>query len=358
MAINLTTKYSPLIDERFKASSFTEKFAGKKYTFDGAQSIKIYSVDKVALNDYDRTAVTGDRFGTPVELGDTIQTMTMSKDKSFTFLIDAGNSADQLNIKHCNEQLKSQWDEVCTPDIDIYRFNKWANGAGLGTIGSALTTGTALTAIATANAAMSNKLVPKKNRTLFITESSFVKCKLATEVVGIDSIGAKAVTNGSVGKLDGCDVVPVPDSYFPTGVVFILKYKDSTVDPMKLKTLRVHKNPPGYDADKGECRYYHDSFVLGNKVNGIYVYATAGVLAAPTLTNTSNTVTFACTNSTGIKYTLDGTDPKTSATAETVLAAAYTSGAVTLTAGQTMRAYAYATSGYVNSPISETSYSA
>jgi hypothetical protein len=152
-------------------------------------------------------------------------------------------------------------------------------------------------------------------------------------------------------------VIPVPDSYFPTGVVFIIKYKDATVDPMKLKTLRVQKNPLGYDADVGECRFYHDSFVLGNKVNGIYVYATAGMLAAPTLTNTSNSITFACTNATGVKYTVDGTDPKTSSTAVTVLAAAFASG-VTLTAGQTLRAYGYATTGYVNSPISETSYSA
>jgi hypothetical protein len=131
MAVNLTTKYSPLIAERFKDQSITDAYAGKKYDFDGAQSIKIYTVDKVALNDYSRTAA-GGRFGTVAELGDTIQTLTMSQDKSFTFSIDHGNAADQINIKHANEQLKSNWDEVVTPAIDQYRFSKWANGAGLG----------------------------------------------------------------------------------------------------------------------------------------------------------------------------------------------------------------------------------
>lgn len=353
MSVNLTTKYSTLISERFKGQSVTEAYAGKKYDFDGAQSIKVYTVDKVGLNDYNRTSA-GGRFGTVAELGDTIQTLTMSQDKAFTFSIDHGNAADQFNIKHCNEQLKSNWDEVCTPAIDTYRLSKWANGAGLGAVAT-LTASTVMTAIMTASAALSNKFVPKKNRVLFISETVYIATKLSTEVMAIPNLGEKAVANGVVGRIDGMDVVPVPDSLLPTGVNFIIKYKDATVDPMKLKTLRVQKNPIGYDADVGECRFYHDSFVLGAKVNGIYCHALAAKkLAAPTLTNSSNSVTFACANSTGIKYTLDGTDPKTSADATTVLAAAYST-PVVLTAGQTMRAYAYETS-YINSPISETSY--
>ena len=169
MSVNLTTKYSSLISERFKGQSVTDAYAGKKFDFDGAQSIKIYTVDKVSLNDYSRTAQ-GGRFGTVGELGDTIQTLTMSQDKSFTFSIDHGNAADQYNIKHCNEQLKSNWDEVCTPTIDMYRLAKWANGAGLGILNTtALTSSTALRAIMTAGAAMSNKLVPKTNRVLLIS---------------------------------------------------------------------------------------------------------------------------------------------------------------------------------------------
>jgi hypothetical protein len=353
MSVNLTTKYSPLIADRFKLQSITDAYAGKKYDFEGAQSIKIYTVDKVTLNNYNRAATSG-RFGTVNELGDTVQTPTMSQDKAFTFSIDHGNAADQLNIKHCNEQLKSNWDEVCTPAIDTYRFGVWANGAGLGASAS-LTASTVMTAIITAGAAMSNKMVPKKNRVLFISETVYITTKLSTEVMAIPNLGEKAIANGVVGKIDGMDVVPVPDSLLPTGVNFIIKYKNATVDPMKLKTLRVQKNPLGYDADVGECRFYHDSFVLGAKVNGIYCHAlAANTLPAPTLTNASNSVTFASTGSTGIKYTLDGTDPKTSGSAVTILAAAYST-PVVLTSGQTMRAYAYA-ANKINSPISETAY--
>jgi hypothetical protein len=345
MSVNLTTKYASLIAERFKGQSITDAYAGKKYDFDGAQSIKVYTVDKVALGDYNRNAA-GGRFGAVSELGDTVQTLSMSQDKAFTFSIDHGNAEDQFNIKHCNEQLKSNWDEVCTPAIDMYRLGKWANGAGLGVLnGTALTTATVMRAIMSAGAAMNNKLVPKKNRVLLISESVYIETKLSNEIIGIDTLGEESVKNGVVGRIDGMDIVPVVDSFLPAGVSFIIKYKDATVDPMKLKTLRVQKNPLGYDADVGECRFYHDSFVLDAKVNGIYVHAQSGMLPVPTLTGTSS-VTIACAGSTAIKYTLDGTNPKTNSAALTY------SSAVAVSVGQTLRAYGSGT-GVVNSPIAE-----
>ncbi|MCL2401953.1 MAG: hypothetical protein FWC90_04850 [Oscillospiraceae bacterium] len=269
--INYTTKYSPLIADRFKLQSFTDKYAGKKFDFDGAQTVIVYTIDKVTLNDYNRTAPQA-RFGTVNELGDTKQAMTLTQDKAFTFSIDHGVNADQLNIKHCNEQLKSNWDEVCTPEIDKYRIAKWCDGAGITATGSALTRENVVETVLRASAEMSNNFVPKQNRVLFIAESVYILTKLAQEIVGIDTLGKEAVSNGVVGRLDGMDIVAIPDTYLPNGVSFLIKHKDATVDPMKLKTLRVQKNPPGIDGDVGECRFYHDSFVLDSKVNGLYLY--------------------------------------------------------------------------------------
>ena len=269
--INYTTKYSPLISDRFKLQSFTDKYAGKKFDFDGAQTVIVYTIDKVTLNDYNRTAPAS-RFGAVNELGDTKQAMTLTQDKSFTFSIDHGINSDQLNIKHCNEQLKSNWDEVCTPEIDKYRLRNWCTEAGMGIVGPVLTRDNVVERVLSASAAMSNEFVPKKNRALFISESVYILTKLASEIVGIDTLGEAAVSNGVVGRLDGMDIVAVPDAYFPDGVSFLIKHKDSTVDPMKLKTLRVQKNPPGIDGDIGECRFYHDSFVLNSKKQGLFVY--------------------------------------------------------------------------------------
>lgn len=356
MAINLHTKYATPLSKRFTLESKTDAFAGKKFDFDGMRSIVVSTADKVTINDYNRTA-TANRFGTPAELGDTTQTLTMGQDKSFVFAIDAGNASDQQYIKKVNDIIMTAWDEQCVPLVDMYRFGKWTNGAGLGALNStALTNQTVISAIMTGSAAMSNKLVPKKNRVLFISETVYISAKLASTVLYNEKLTDDAIRRGVVGYLDGMEVIPVPDSYLPTGVNFLIKYKDSTVDPMKLKHLSVFKDPQDIDGELGRARFYFDSFVLDNYVNGLYVHAKSGMIPVPTLTNTSNKITFACDGATGIKYTVDGSNPKTSATAETVLAAAFSTG-VDLTAGQTMRAYGYKANS-VNSPIAETSYTA
>jgi hypothetical protein len=345
MAVNYTTKYSPLISDRFKKQSFTEEYAGKKFDFEGARSVVVYTVDRVTLGDYDRTAGSG-RFGAINELGDTKQVLTLTQDKAFTFSIDHGNNADQLNVKHCNEQLKSNWDEVCTPVIDTYRFNAWAGGAGLSKNGAALTKTTVIEAIMNGSTAMSNALVPRNNRVLFMSESVYILTKLSAEVAGIDTLGRSAIANGVVGRIDGLDIVAVPDVYMPAGVSFIIKHRDSTVDPMKLKTMRVQKNPVGIDGDVGECRFYHDSFVLESKLNGIYIYGPT-VVAMPNVVIVSGNATITCnTSNVTMKYTLDGSNPKTSDTALTY------SAAVAVPTGATLRVYAYR-AGYAPSGVTE-----
>ena len=335
--INLTEKYSKRIDERYKLKSVTDAFAGHDYDWDGSKSIKVYSIDKVGIHDYNRGA-TANRFGVANELGDTLQTMTLTQDKSATFTIDRGNAIDQMNIKQANKKLKDIWDEEATPEIDMYRLNKWANGAGTVLINAtALTKTTIVDAILKANTALSNKLVPKQGRVLFIGETSYATLALSDQLVGIDKLGAESVANGVVAKIGGASVVPIPDSYLPTGVTFILKHKGTSADPMKLKTFRVQENPVGIDGDVGELRYYHDAFVLGNKADGIYVHATAAT-ATPTASITSNAVTLTSTGAT-IYYTTDGTNPKTSNTAQVY------SSAITITEDTQIKAYAKKSGG-------------
>lgn len=355
MAINLHSKYATPLSKRFTLESKTDAFAGKKFDFDGLRSIVVSTADKVTINDYNRSA-SSNRFGTPAELGDTTQTLTMSQDKSFVFAIDAGNASDQQYIKKVNDIIMTAWDEQCVPLVDKYRFGKWANGAGLGIVnGTALTNQTVVSAIMTGSAAMSNKLVPKKNRVLFISETVYISAKLASTVLYNEKLTDDAIRRGVVGYLDGMEVIPVPDSYLPSGINFIIKYKDATVDPMKLKHLSVYKDPQDIDGELGRCRFYHDSFVLDNYVDGIYVHAKSDTLALA-LTVTSNKVVPASTSATGVKYTLDGSNPKTAASPTTMLAAAFATG-VTLTDGQVFRGYAYA-DGYTNSAIAEAVYTA
>lgn len=273
-SVNLATKFSTKVAERFSMGSLTDAYAGKDYDFSGVKSIKIYSIDVVELTDYTRSG--SERFGTMEELGDTVQELTMTKDRAFTYSIDKGNAVQQYNIKAATKSLKREIDEKVTPEIDIYRMKKWAEGAGIKTTDDAsLTKSNVLEAIMKGSMEMNNKLVPKKNRVLFIKESIYLQCKLADQIVGIDSLGSKAITNGAVGMIDQMKVVPVPDSYFPENTNFIIKYKGATVDPVQLKTYRILTEQRGVDGDVVEGRIIYDSFVLDTRKNGIYTSKSA-----------------------------------------------------------------------------------
>lgn len=281
MAINLSEKYEKKVQERFSIGSKTDNSAGHDYEFTGVKTIHVYMVDTVQTVAYTRSGTA--RFGTLTELGDSVQEMSLAKDMGFTFSIDAGNASEQFNIKQANACLKREIDEVITPEIDKYRLASWSSGRGLSsgkTIltqeeSAALTSSSIVEAIFTANATMSDNLVPATGRTLFIPEMTFVLFKLSSVVMGIDSVGAENIRRGYRGTIDGVDVVTVPSSLFPAGINFILKHKNATVDPMKLKNYRIHKNPMGVDGDVVEGRYIYDSFVLDSKAKGVLISKTA-----------------------------------------------------------------------------------
>ena len=284
MAINLITEYQKKIAERFSLGSLTDEAAGHDYDFAGAKTIEVLSVDTVATVDYTRSGTA--RYGDVTELGDTKQTLTLAVDKGFTFSIDAGNASEQYNIKQANRCLKREWDEVCTPEIDAYRLSAWANGKGLSSgksilsaSGETLTSSNIVESIFNGSAAMSDKKVPRKNRFLFIPELTFVKFKLADVVMGGGQLNKEAVEKGFRGTIDGMKVITVPSSLWPSltggaALNYIIKYKGATVDPMKLKNLRVQKNPMGIDGDVVEGRYIYDSFVKDAACEGVFISTT------------------------------------------------------------------------------------
>lgn len=269
MAINLATKFESKVAERFSKKSITDPYCGKDYNFEGVKSINIYTIDTVPMTDYTRSGT--NRFGAAVELGDTVQTLTLLRDRSFTFTIDKGDAGEQYNVKQSNKALQRQLDEVVTPEVDIYRLSKWADNAGLSSVDGELDETTTLEAMFAGMSGMNNALVPSEGRAFFLAENVYNALLLSGKIVGIDSLGAKTISTGKSGPIDGACVVPVPTSYMPEGVNFIIKYKNATVDPFKLKDYRIHTDPPGISGALVEGRIIYDAFVLNSKSNGIYV---------------------------------------------------------------------------------------
>jgi len=276
MAINLATQYEKKVAERYALGSLTDSGAGKDYSFAGARTINIYSIETVPLTDYTRSG--NARYGTVSELEDVTQELTVVPDRCFTFSIDAGNDSEQFNVKQANACLKREIDEVVSPEIDAYRLSAWAAGKGLSagnTVQSssdgALTKSNIVDAIFNASARLSDSMAPRNGRFLFIPELTFVKFKLADVVIGAEGMSEENIKTGYKGTIDGMRVVSVPASIFPSGVNFIVKQKNATVDPFKLKNYRVQKNPMGIDGDVVEGRIIYDSFVLDSKCSGVFV---------------------------------------------------------------------------------------
>jgi len=274
MATNYTTKYASRIAERFHLGSLTDSACGNDYSFVGAKTVKVYSVDTVALNDFDRTAGSN-RFGAVANLGDTVQEMTCAQDKGFTFAIDAGDQSDQAIDKAAGKALRRQIDEVINPTVDKYRLAKWAAGAGnVFTPSAAPTKNSILGTIIDANAMATEELVPTENRTLFISVDWYKLLVQADAILGLESLGKDAVSKGAVGAADGCIVKPVPTSWMPEGVGAIIKYKGCTVDPVKLQHYDVLKKVQGFDGPVVQGRIYFDAFVLDAKKDGIVAIKT------------------------------------------------------------------------------------
>ena len=128
MAINLASKYSTKVDERFSLLSLTENIGlNKEYDWSGVATVTAYSIDTAAMNNYVRTGA--DRYGVPAELGDTKKDYTLTKDRSFTYTIDRGNYTEQMMVKEAGKSLARQIKEVVTPEIDIYRMGVWSAAA-------------------------------------------------------------------------------------------------------------------------------------------------------------------------------------------------------------------------------------
>ena len=288
MAINLASKASPRVAERFKLKSCTEGLFSQDYDWQGVATVRVYSVDTLTLNTYNKSADAGttSRFGNMTEVGDTYQEMTVEDDKAFNGSIDKGNNTAQLMIKAASRVRKRETDEVIIPYVDKYRLAKMAQAGTKTALAAALTTANVLETIMTANAAMSNDLVPDEGRVLFIGYTEAIKLKLANQVVGVDKLGEKAIVNGVMGKVDKCQVRVVPDSYMPQvdisttstpslkTVKFMIVKTGCALAPKKIETMRVLEDAPNLDGHLVQGRFLHDCFVLDAKKKGVYsVYA-------------------------------------------------------------------------------------
>lgn len=271
MGVNYAEKFSDIIDEELNKESLTDGALNKDYEFEGVNKVSIYSIPTVPLNDYNITAEKN-RYGTPVELGNDVQVLELSQDKSFTFSIDRRNATDTMMAMSAAKALARQIKDVVTPTIDKYRIRKFTDGVDKGHIKKeTITSVNAYGAFLEGSMVLFDAKVPTDGRIAFVTPEFYKMIKLDKNFISSGDKGQEMAINGAVGKIDNTAIIVAPTDYFVAGTNFIICHPMAMVSPIKLADYKQHENPQGINGWLVEGRIYYDAFILNKKKKAIYL---------------------------------------------------------------------------------------
>ena len=276
MAVTLAEKFLPYVDEQFKAESKKSLLTNQDFNWTGAHTVKIYKISTAAMTDYGRTGPTGtnwSRYGAVAGLYAATEELTLSRDRSFTFAIDAMDADETGQTLTAASALARQLREVVIPEIDGYVFGKMCTGAGTKPAAAELTAANIYGEILKAGAALDAAEVPETGRQLLVTPETLLLMKQSGDIVLETDIGADLRLKGVISNLDGANVIRVPASRVPEGFGFLLAHPSATVAPVKLESYNTHQNPPGINGQLVEGRVVYDAFVLENKKMALYYQA-------------------------------------------------------------------------------------
>lgn len=274
MAMNYAEKYSAQVDERFKLGALTTGLVNQNYDWLGVETVKVFSIPTVGLNDYSLTGTS--RYGTPSELGNEVQEMKITQDKSFTFTIDRKSHDDAMMTMEAGRALRRQIDEVVIPAVDEYRLAKIVAGAAEGnTVTQIITKSNAYEEFLKVQEILDNKKVPNGGRVVVVTPAYLNMIKLDETFTKKGDMATQIALNGIVGEIDGVPAIKVPTSYLPANVDFVITNSLVTPAPVKLQEYKIHTDAPGISGWLVEGRVRFDAFVLNEKKAAIGVHTSA-----------------------------------------------------------------------------------
>ena len=279
--IELVTKFVPVLDAVYKRETLSSVLdATTQLDFDGGNAVKVMKVTTTGLGDYSKTD--GYAKGNATV---TWETMTLTEDRSAEFEIDRMDNEETLYTAF--GAVTGEFTRVnVAPEIDAYRFAKYATTANIGTASGALADGAAVVAALRACAtAMDEAEVPANDRILFITPTNYGM------IEDLDTTKSKEVLNRF------SQVIQVPQTRFYSDITlnaggsswgyakssggkelnFLAIAKSAVTQVTKLALPKIFDPDTNQskDAWKFQYRLYHDAFAFENKVKGIYAHSKA-----------------------------------------------------------------------------------
>ena len=284
-SIAVFKQYLPMLDEVYQAACLSSVLDGaQELAAAGANAgeLVIPKMTMSGLANYSRSSgyAAGD-----VTL--TNETVTCNYDRGRMFTVDQLDDAETAGIafgRLSGEFIRTR----VAPELDAFRFSRYASAENIGAASGALSTGGAVvSALRAAHSAMDESEVPLENRVLFITSA------LKGLVDDLDTTKSRAVMDLA------SQVIVVPQTRFYTAITlgddgyarraaaedvtagqninFLLIHRDAVIQFQKHVAPKIVTPEQNQDADAWKFGYRTVGIadVYENKAAGIYCHSAA-----------------------------------------------------------------------------------
>ena len=264
------------MDEVFTQDSKKSLLTNNDFSFDGAETVKLYKVNTADMNDYGRNGAkegNWSRYGEVKNLEATTETASLKKDRSFTFVIDKMDQNQTGGALAGASALARQLREVVIPEVDTYTYGIMCAGAGHKPTAIELTSENIYDEIVKASAALDDALVPETDRVLTITPAVYLLMKKCKDITMETEVGNEMRVKGVIANIDGAVTIKMAAARLPEKFGFMLSHKSGCCAPTQLADYRTHEDPPGISGTLVEGRIVYDAYVFENKAKAIYYQA-------------------------------------------------------------------------------------
>lgn len=286
-SIAYAQKFAPIIDDIYKYGAVTAGMdTGTNPGFVGVKSVQVLKISTTGLGDYSRAN------GYPK--GDVTaewETLTLIEERGKELSIDRMDNEETLGMAF-GQVTGTFMRNYVIPELDAYRFAKYASANGISTAaGALLTKDTILPAIDEAVRQLDADEVPAAGRKLYI--NSDLKPILNTSLTR--QFGSDGTVNTVLAGYNDMPIVWVPASRFYTAITlndgssawgyvknattgkninFMIVYPESVLQVVKFSLPKIFDPDTNQKGDSWlfQFREYHDAFVYANKVKGIYLH--------------------------------------------------------------------------------------
>ncbi len=285
-SLEYAKRFMPLIDAIYKAGSVTQGMdAATRVDFTGVNEVKVLKVSTTGLGDYSRQ--NGYPKGDVTAAWETLQ---LTEERGKELSIDRMDNEEVLGMVFGTVTGNFMREHVI-PELDAYRFAKYASRSGISTAaGAVLTKDTVIAAIDEAVRQLNADEVPLEGRRLYINSDLQPLLNSALN----RQWGSDGTVNTVLAGYNNMPITWVQPTRFYAGITlndgstnwgyakasgaadinFMIIYPQAILQVTKFSLPKIFDPDTNQDKDawKFQFRLYHDAFVYDNKVKGIYLH--------------------------------------------------------------------------------------